>query len=481
MSDLTKDFDRVGVVHLGLGAFFRAFGLPQLQRMQAQLGADHAIGWDVIGISLRSAGVRDLLAQNGFRYHAVEMDAARRLVEEITILKAVYFLEDERREVLNALLLPHLNMVTLTITEKGYCYSPALSGLDWEHPQIRQDLITPETPSSVPGLLVQALRHRRALGLNAFTCLSCDNLSENGRVLQTVVLEFAQKIDPDLAQWIKENVRFPATMVDRIVPAVTAQDVEDIAALTCWPDPAPVLHEPFWQWVIEEDFADLPRPPLELVGVEFTSSVRSFEEMKLRLLNATHSSIAYLCVLTGYETVFDAMQNTALAAFIKRLWEHELRPSFTPPPGQDLKAYTQALERRYRNSAIAHATLQIAMDGSQKLPQRVLAPLRANLAANRRIDGLCLVVAAWILFLNGQSEAGVHYVINDPLQPRLSSACAQKQDPVGAVLSIAEIFGSDLKQDARFEQGVRQAYARLRISGVLASVELACQHAGKAN
>ncbi|MDB2598913.1 outer membrane lipoprotein-sorting protein [Paracoccaceae bacterium] len=120
MSDLTKDFDRVGVVHLGLGAFFRAFGLPQLQRMQAQLGADHAIGWDVIGISLRSAGVRDLLAQNGFRYHAVEMDAARRLVEEITILKAVYFLEDERREVLNALLLPHLNMVTLTITEKEY-------------------------------------------------------------------------------------------------------------------------------------------------------------------------------------------------------------------------------------------------------------------------------------------------------------------------------------------------------------------------
>ena len=122
MSDLTKDFDRVGVVHLGLGAFFSAFGLPQLQRMQAQLGADHAIGWDVIGISLRSAGVRDLLAQNGFRYHAVEMDAARRLVEEITILKAVYFLEDERREVLNALMLPHLNMVTLTITEKGYCY-----------------------------------------------------------------------------------------------------------------------------------------------------------------------------------------------------------------------------------------------------------------------------------------------------------------------------------------------------------------------
>ena len=203
--------------------------------------------------------------------------------------------------------------------------------------------------------------------------------------------------------------------------------------------------------------------------------------MKLRLLNATHSSIAYLGVLTGHETVFDAMQNTALAAFIKRLWEHELRPSFTPPQGQDLKAYTQALERRYRNSAIAHATLQIAIDGSQKLPQRVLAPLRANLAANRRIDGLCLVVAAWILFLNGQSEAGVNYVINDPLQPRLSSACAQKQDPVGAVLSIAEIFGSDLKQDARFEQGVRQAYARLRISGVLASVELACQHAGKAN
>ena len=185
--------------------------------------------------------------------------------------------------------------------------------------------------------------------------------------------------------------------------------------------------------------------------------------------------------MTGHKTVFDAIQNTTLAAFITRLWEHELRPSFTPPPGQDLKAYTQALEQRYRNSAIAHATIQIAMDGSQKLPQRVLAPLRANLAANRPVDGLCLVVAAWILFLNGQSETGTRYPINDPLQPRLTSACAQRQDPVGAVLSIAEIFGSDLKQNPRFEAAVRQAYDQLRAMGVLASVELACQHADTAN
>jgi len=199
------------------------------------------------------------------------------------------------------------------------------------------------------------------------------------------------------------------------------------------------------------------------------------------LLNATHSSLAYLGVLTGHKTVFDAIQNTTLAAFITRLWEHELRPSFTPPPGQDLKAYTHALEQRYRNSAIAHATLQIAMDGSQKLPQRVLAPLRANLAANRPVDGLCLVVAAWILFLNGQSETGARYPINDPLRPRLTSACAQRQDPVGAVLSIAEIFGSDLKQNPRFQAAVRRAYDQLRAMGVLASVELACQHAGKAN
>ena len=168
MSDFAEDFDRVGVVHLRAGRVFSRLWAAATAKMQAQLGGDHAMGWDVIGISLRSAGVRDRLAQNGFRYHAVEMDAERRSVEEITILKAVYFLEDERREVLNALLLPHLNMVTLTITEKGYCYSPALSGLDWEHPQIRQDLITPETPSSAPGLLVQALRHRRELGLNAF-------------------------------------------------------------------------------------------------------------------------------------------------------------------------------------------------------------------------------------------------------------------------------------------------------------------------
>ena len=185
----------VGIVHFGLGAFFRAFGLPQLQEMKRKLSSKDIPGWDVIGVSFRSAGVRDCLALNGYRYHAVELAAETYNLEEINILRSVYFLQEQREDIMHALVSPELKMVTLTITEKGYYYDAYNESIDWNHSQIQQDLNSPEKPNSAPGLLVLALRNRRKIGLPPFACVSCDNLVENGSVLKKVILDLAHRMD----------------------------------------------------------------------------------------------------------------------------------------------------------------------------------------------------------------------------------------------------------------------------------------------
>ncbi len=467
----TTNLNGVGVVHLGVGAFFRAFGLPQLQQMKKKLSPNDVSGWDVVGVSFRSALVRDCLKQNSFRFHAVEVTADGYHLEEIDILRVVYFLQEQRAEVMRVLISPVLKMVTLTISEKGYCYSVETESVDLDHPQIQQDLVSPDVPSSAPGLLVLALKHRRELGLPAFACVSCDNLVENGKVLKKVILDLAQRTDPDLAHWINKNTPFPCTMVDRIVPAATPADIERVSKLTAWADPAPVFHEPFKQWIIEDCFGSLPRPPLEYAGVVFAKDVRCYEEMKLRLLNATHSAIAYTGQLLRKETVSEAVQDPKISGFIKILWEVELCPSLDQPPNVNLSQYTQKLLERYQNSALAHQTMQIAVDGSQKIPSRILAPIRSNLLANRPIRGLSLVVAAWIMFLKKKVVIGKAQDIDDPLRELLVDALRQN-NAVTNTLEIGEIFGNDLRHDERFKKSVQQAFKAISQFGLDGCLEL---------
>ncbi|WGH77232.1 mannitol dehydrogenase family protein [Jannaschia ovalis] len=447
-----------GWLHLGPGAFFRAFGLPILQ----EVGGD----WGVIGVSLRSPATRDALAPQGFAYTALERGPDGPRAAVIEQLRDILVAPEDPRAVLDAMADPGIRVVSLTVTEKGYCHDPATGRLNPDHPDIRHDLAAP-LPRSAPGFLTRALAARRAAGHRPFTVLSCDNLPDNGALIRGVVLELARRIDPALADWIAAEGAFPATMVDRIVPATTPEDIAAVARLTGRHDAAPVVHEPFRQWVVTDAFVDGARPPLERAGVQMVSDVASFEAMKLRMLNGTHSALAYLGSLSGHETIAEAVAHPVLRAFTRHLWS-EIVPTLTPPPGTDLAAYADALLARYDNAAIRHRTLQIAMDGSQKLPQRILGTLRDRLDAGAEAEGLLAVVAAWMRHVGGTDEAGRPLDLRDPLAEELR-ARARAADPVASLLGLRVVFDADLA--ARIRAPLTRLHAELATRGAITTAE----------
>ncbi|WP_244287974.1 mannitol dehydrogenase family protein [Labrenzia sp. 011] len=462
---------KAGIVHLGLGAFFRAFGAVYIEEATEKSGGD----WGIIGVSLQSPTTRDLLAPQDFVYTAQELGPDGSRLRQIEILRDVLVAPESPEAVLAAMADPAIRIVTLTVTEKGYCHDPASGTLNMEHPAIRHDL-TGDLPQSAPGYLVRALQRRKAAGLPPFTVLTCDNLPDNGRLVKGIVLELARRIDPDLADWLETEGRFPATMVDRIVPATKPEDVEALAARTGYLDAAPVMHEPFRQWVVEDDFVPAygkdACPDLGAVGVELVDNVTAHEHMKLRMLNGTHSPLAYLGYLAGHETIAETVADPVLAAYVKRLWTDEIIPSFTAPPGVNMAAYADALFNRYANPGIRHRTWQIAMDGSQKLPQRILGTLRDNLAQDRACPGLLTAIAAWMIYVGGTDLDGRPIDVRDPLADRLrtlSDGASDAQGRVAALLGVRDIFDAGLADAIRPE--VTAAYERLATGGVHRTLE----------
>lgn len=451
---------KAGIVHLGLGAFFRAHGAVYV----AEAG-----GWGITGVSLQSPGTRDRLKPQGWAYTAVELGPDGEKPQVVTVLRDVLVAPEDPQAVLDAMAAPDTHIVSLTVTEKGYCHEPSTGRLNRDHPDIAHDLENP-LPRSAPGFLARALALRHAAGQPPFTVLCCDNLPENGRVVRGVVGELARLIDPALADWIETNGAFPSTMVDRIVPATTPADLDRLEAATGTRDEAPVMHEPFRQWVIEDSFCG-PRPAFERVGVQMVADVTPYEHMKLRMLNGTHSSLAYLGYLAGHETIADTMSDPVFAHFVRRLWRDEIIPALTPPPGEDLGAYAEALAARYANPAIRHRTWQIAMDGSQKLPQRILGTIAESRAAGRAVPGLTLAVAAWMRYASGRDERGAAIEVKDPLAPRL--AALWRDDPaqtVAGFLAVAEVFPPALRDDAGFAANLTAALSGLVRDGARAMV-----------
>jgi fructuronate reductase len=456
----------IGIVHLGLGAFFRAHGAIYVQEAMAASGGD----WGILGVSLQSPAMRDALAPQGGAYTALELAPGGPVARGVTSVQGVLVAPENPEAVLAAMAAPAVRIVSLTVTEKGYCHEPSTGRLNPAHPGIAHDL-TGALPVTAPGFLVRALQRRRAAGLAPFTVLSCDNLPGNGHLVRGLVLDLAGRIDLALADWIAAEGRFPATMVDRIVPATTPEDIARVAALTGRQDAAPVVHEPFRQWVIEDDFVGGARPDLAAAGAQMVRDVAPYELMKLRMLNGTHSALAYLGYLGGHETIAACMADPAYRGLVRHLWRDEIIPALTPPPGVDLGAYARALEDRYANPAIRHRTWQIAMDGSQKLPQRILGTLETNLAAGRASPGLLLVVAAWMRYVGGVDEQGGPIDVRDPLAARLralSEAASTPQGRVAALLSVREVFPEPLA--GAVLPGVAAAYARLAESGARGAV-----------
>ncbi len=475
------DYDRTrltpGIVHLGLGAFFRAHGAEYTDDVLEKSFGASSIPWGVIGASLQRPDQRDKLKPQDGLYTLIERAPDGDKARIIGSLLDVVVAKENPEALLRHMADPATRIVSLTITEKGYCHDPATGKLDPKHPDIVHDLANPAAPRSAVGFIVEALRRRQEAGAAPFTVLCCDNLPSNGKLVSGFVTDCARLHDDKLASWIAQNAAFPSTMVDRIVPAATPADLESARKLIGLVDEAAVAHEPFRQWVIEDTFVGGARPAWENAGAQFVSDVAPFENMKLKLLNASHSALAYLGYLAGHETITDTVSDPVFRRYVQRLWNEEIIPVFPATAGMDLDSYVAALLARYSNPAIRHRTWQIAMDGSQKLPQRLLGTIRSRLKAGLPLPMLALAVAAWMRYVGGTDEKGAPIDVRDPLakslREKIDAAGSDPDARVAALLGVTAVFGADLSADAGFRQTVTSAYAALLRKGSRSATESA--------
>ncbi len=463
------DKTRIGIVHLGIGAFHRAHQAMMIEDCLAR----GETGWAIAGASLRSPDTRDALEPQDNLYTLSVRSAAGEDLRVIGAVRESHVARENPAALLARMAAPDTKIVSLTVTEKGYCHDPATGTLNEAHPDILHDLAHPDAPRSAIGYLARALRLRRVAGLAPFTVLCCDNLPSNGRTVKRVIDRFAALIDKDFGAWVAGEVACPSSMVDRIVPATTDEDRARISALLGMEDRWPVVTEPFLQWVIEDRFPQ-GRPDLAASGAEMAADVTPFEHMKLRLLNGSHSTIAYLGYLAGYETVSDTVADPDFARLIRAMMDDEITPTLHMPAGANLAGYKDALMARFANPALRHRTWQIAMDGSQKLPQRLLGTIRDRLAKGAPIDRLALGIAGWMRYVSGTDEKGAAIDIRDPLAEKLATVAANAgpaaERLAPALMDIAEIFGTDLPADPRFTNPVLAGLESLFAKGAKQTV-----------
>lgn len=472
------------IVHLGLGAFHRAHQAVYLQKCLD--GGD--TNWGITSANLRSnSALVTGLAARDYRYHVAEYrDSETVTLREITAIDETLFsgrgagrsgVPDDRDKLLDRIASPETRLVTLTVTEKGYCLVPASGELDASSTAIQSDLADPYQPHSGPGLLVEGLRRRRAADAGGVTILSCDNMPHNGPRTRSAVVGMARLIadamdEPELPDWIATHVRFPASMVDRIVPAMTDAEHERLARLGV-DDPNAVVCEAFSQWVVEDDFA-VGRPDWERVGVEMVEDVTPFETMKLRMLNGAHSLVAYLGSLAGIKTVAEAIAREDITLLLRQYLRDEATPTLTMPNRFDLADYRESLLARFGNDSLAHSLHQIAADGSQKLPQRWLAGARQQIEGDGAIACVALGAAGWIRYTAGTNLDGQPHTVNDPMADRLAARHAKQGDNpdalIAAFLADRDIFDRRLAASEPFITAVSQAYRRLTKHGLAAAI-----------
>lgn len=459
---------RSRIVHFGFGAFHRAHQALLTDRVLNTSGGD----WGICEISLFSGDkLMSQLRQQDHLFTVLEKGAGG---NQPIIVGAVHECLNAKLDSLAAIIEkfcePQVAIVSLTITEKGYCIDPATGKLDATQPRIVHDLENPTLPQSAPGILVEALARRRERGLTPFTVLSCDNIPDNGHVVKNAVLGMAEKRSPELATWIAEHVSFPGTMVDRIVPAATDESLAEIASVIGVEDPCAISCEPFIQWVVEDNFV-AGCPAWETAGVQMTDNVLPWEQMKLRMLNGSHSFLAWLGYLAGLAHISDCMQDEAFRHAARRLMLDEQAPTLSIT-GVDLVAYADSLIARFTNPALKHRTWQIAMDGSQKLPQRMLDGIRVHLARGSRWPLLALGVAGWMRYVSGVDDAGQAIDVRDPLADKIQQlvAASSQDDRVSALLSLEEIFGQDLPGNPQFVEDITVAWHQLAELGARETV-----------
>lgn len=415
-----RDSQQVGIVHLGLGAFHRAHQAVYTDAAMAAGDRD----WGIAGVSLRSAGVRDALAPQDGLYTVTQRGGDGERTALVGALRRLGVAPEHPQAVAAFIASPSVHVVTLTVTEKAYHLRP-------------EGTLAAEAVAAAGGTiyhhLARGLAERHALGLAGLTLVSCDNLADNGGVLARNLAAWLDRTDPSLRRWFERECTCPATMVDRIVPAVDAADLDRVAQAIGVRDEGAVVTEPFRQWIIQDDFAG-PRPRWEQGGAQLVRDVAPFEKAKLRMLNGAHSALAYLGLLAGHEYVHEAIADREIATTVERLMRDEAAASLEPAPGQDLSAYADALIARFRNPALPHRLAQIATDGSQKIAQRWLEPLADNAARGRRCPATLRALAAWMIHVRGDGAP-----VDDPLAERLAAIWAS----AGRGGIVAGFFGEN--------------------------------------
>lgn len=470
--DSVTDYDRkllkTEIVHIGFGAFHRGHQAVYNDLTNQVSGRP----WGICEINLFGSEqlVEDLLAQDCLFsvYENSAHGSCSRLVRTVT--EAIHTPLHGIDKAIEKLAEPQVKLISLTITEKGYCVDPNSGELDLNNALVRHDLATPQQPQSAIGLIVEALRLRKQRGLAPVSVMSCDNIPENGHLTKNALIGFAKTVDGELARWIEDNVSFPSTMVDRIVPAMTEDAFAALEQHTGYADPCGVVCEEFRQWVIEDNFV-AGRPDWNLAGAMFVTDVLPYEEMKLRMLNGSHSFLAYNGSLAGFEYIYQCMENNDFRQATFKLMLEEQAKSLSPNLDVDLAAYAKVLIERFSNPNIKHKTAQIAMDGSQKLTQRAIDPLQQLLAKGLSPKCLPVSIAGWMHFVIASFAKG--QAVEDPMAEQFRQVLADVETPelkVRSMLSLSPIFGELPHTHPQFADAVVSAFIQIQQLGIQAVI-----------
>ncbi|WP_422377973.1 mannitol dehydrogenase family protein [Roseibium sp.] len=455
-----------GILHIGVGNFHRAHQAVYLNRL---FDTGESLDWAIIGAGLKpyDAAMRDRLAPQDWLTTVVEL--APEGLNALVCGAMIDFLEVDPAQLVERLCQPDIRIVSLTITEGGYFVDPNTGGFDAAHPEILADLHRPDAPKTVFGALVSALLKRRNSSLAPFTVMSCDNLPENGHIARQAVAGFARALSNEAGDWVEENVAFPSGMVDCITPATGDRERQLVRETFGLADAAPVVCEPFRQWVLEDNFPT-GRPALEKVGVEFVEDVAPYELMKLRILNGGHAAIAYPGALLGHHFVHDAMADPLIQAYLKRLEKQEILPTVPQIPGVSFEAYLDTVMERFSNPAVGDTIPRLCLDGSNRQPKFILPAIQDRLDRSLSITGLALETALWCRYCLGRDEQGNTHVIEDESADLLHAWARSVFEGDPELSTLPELFGTLATHEA-FLRAFRHAVERIRANGVAATLK----------
>ncbi|KAM0806575.1 hypothetical protein AB5N19_06912 [Seiridium cardinale] len=467
----SRDDVREGIVHVGVGGFHRAHLAVYVDRLLEKHGQSD---WAICGIGLRpnDAAMRDVLSAQDHLYTVIERSATGSSANVVGSINSFLFAPDDREAVIAKMAHPDTHIVSLTITESGYYYNENTHELQSDHADIQHDLANENSPVSTFGFLYAALARRHAQGLKPFTVLSCDNMQKNGSITRHMLESFARLRNPDLAKWIAEEGAFPNAMVDRITPSTSQNDIKSLAEDFGIEDAWPVVTEPFIQWVVEDKFCD-GRPPFEKVGVQVVNNVHDveqFEKHKLRLLNASHSAMAYPGQLAGFKYVHEVMEHPIYRKLVWQMMQEEVKPLLPDIPGVDIDKYCNTLMERFSNPTIMDQIPRVALNASGKIPQFIMPSIAEQIWVKGPFRRLCFVAGAWFRYINGVDDKGNSFEVDDPMREQLQALAKAGGNDPREILSVKVLFGDDLRSDKRFLDEVATAMKLIAQDGVMATL-----------